>query len=118
MNRTMIGLAVKLCVSLGLHRKSSTSALDLLDAELDKRLFWTCYSLDRDITLTMGRPPSLSDHDIDAPVRTTNVPSRINRSLLTQVSFPWISTKIARRYKIFMRPSQNTKRLPPIHLPP
>ncbi|KAK5265338.1 hypothetical protein LTR96_009240 [Exophiala xenobiotica] len=60
----MIGLAIKLCISLGLHRKSPTRRLGL-PAELDKRLFWTCYYLDRDVTIGSGRPPSISDHDID-----------------------------------------------------
>jgi hypothetical protein len=63
----MIGLAIKLCISLGLHRKSPTRRLGL-PAELDKRLFWTCYYLDRDVTIGSGRPPSISDHDIDVEV--------------------------------------------------
>lgn len=65
----MIGLAVKLCVSLGLHRRPDASSFDL-GRELDKRLFWTCYALDRDINLSTGRPPTICDHDIDCPVRT------------------------------------------------
>ncbi|KAH8884943.1 hypothetical protein GQ53DRAFT_374980 [Thozetella sp. PMI_491] len=60
----MTGLAVKLCISFGLHRRACTSRFGIR-SELDKRLFWTCYILDRDVTFTMGRPPSICDHDID-----------------------------------------------------
>jgi hypothetical protein len=63
----MIGLAIKLSISLGLHRRRRSAILSL-DTELDKRLFWTCYCLDRDINLTMGRPPSIADSDIDNEV--------------------------------------------------
>jgi hypothetical protein len=64
----MIGLAMKLCISSGLHRKSSASS-PTLGYELDKRLFWTCYSFDRETTIGTGRPPSISDRDIDVEVR-------------------------------------------------
>lgn len=84
---TMIGLAVKLCISLGFHRKSCTSDLGL-STELDKRLFWTCYVLDREITLTMGRPPSLSDHDID-----TTLPLEINEDSVSLEDFRQAATQ-------------------------
>ncbi|ETN38617.1 uncharacterized protein HMPREF1541_06654 [Cyphellophora europaea CBS 101466] len=64
---SMIALAVKLCTSLGLHRKTRLSKLSLR-TELDRRLFWSCYRLDRDINLAMGRPLSICDHDIDCPL--------------------------------------------------
>ncbi len=69
----MIGLAIKLCISLGLHRKPSPTQFGLA-AEFDKRLFWSCYVLDRDITIVAGRPPSISDRDIDTPVRIPDTP--------------------------------------------
>ncbi|EMR67751.1 putative c6 transcription protein [Eutypa lata UCREL1] len=33
--------------------------------EMNKRRFWTAYFMDRDISFAIGRPPSMSDHDID-----------------------------------------------------
>lgn len=35
------------------------------DVEMRKRLFWSCYTMDRQISIPLGRPFSISDHDID-----------------------------------------------------
>jgi hypothetical protein len=59
--------ALRIGVSLGLHRRSPVKAVGLA-TELDKRLFWTCYILDRELAVLMGRPVSLSDCDIDIEV--------------------------------------------------
>jgi len=59
---------MKMCIELGLHRRRRSSALSL-KSELNKRLFWACYWHDREIAVAMGRPPSISDHDIDVEVR-------------------------------------------------
>ncbi|KUJ08658.1 uncharacterized protein LY89DRAFT_676572 [Mollisia scopiformis] len=61
---TFTGLAMRMCIELGLHRRRR-SAGPSLKAELNKRLFWSCYWWDREIAIAMGRPPSISDHDID-----------------------------------------------------
>jgi len=37
----------------------------LLEGEMRKRIFWTCYCLDRQISIILGRPFALSDFDID-----------------------------------------------------
>lgn len=58
---------MKMCVELGLHRQHRSNALSL-KAELHKRLFWSCYWHEREIAVAMGRPPSISDHDIDVEV--------------------------------------------------
>jgi hypothetical protein len=58
---------MKLCAGIGIHRKPR-SHRTCLAAELDMRLFWSCYRLDRDTALSTGRPSNISDFDIDAPV--------------------------------------------------
>ena len=62
---TYVGAAMRLCVELGLHRRQRRQ-LPSVEAEMNKRRFWTTYFLDRDISFAIGRPPSLSDHDVDA----------------------------------------------------
>jgi hypothetical protein len=67
-NRTYVGVAMRLCVNIGLHRASPATTAVGVDAELRKRVFWSCYGLDRQIAVLLGRPFSLSDRDIDCPV--------------------------------------------------
>ncbi|KAI1454265.1 fungal-specific transcription factor domain-containing protein [Annulohypoxylon moriforme] len=62
---TYVGAAMRLCIELGLHRRPRRQQPGV-EGEMDKRRFWTAYFLDRDISIAVGRPPSISDHDIDA----------------------------------------------------
>ncbi|KAI0020988.1 fungal-specific transcription factor domain-containing protein [Xylariomycetidae sp. FL0641] len=62
---TFVGAALMLCIELGLHRRPKRPLLTV-EGEMRKRRFWTAYFLDRDISIAVGRPPSISDHDIDA----------------------------------------------------
>jgi CDGSH-type Zn-finger protein len=69
------GAAVNKAFAAGLHRDivhSSRFAKDL--TELDcmrikerQNTFWTLYALDRRLSLTMGRPASINEMDIDIP---------------------------------------------------
>lgn len=44
---TYLGLALRIAISLGLHRKSTNSALSPSLSELHNRVFWTTYSIER-----------------------------------------------------------------------
>jgi hypothetical protein len=61
----MIGLAMRTCIDLGLHRKANTTHLDMFTAQLRRRLFWSVYYLERAISLSLGRPFSIADRHID-----------------------------------------------------
>lgn len=60
-----VGLATRLSIDLGLHRRMK-SRKPSIRHEMDKRIFWSLYYLDREVAIAMGRPLALSDHDIDA----------------------------------------------------
>jgi hypothetical protein len=64
---TYIGLAMRICIDLGLHRRTRKERLDV-ETEMRKRIFWTCYFLDRQVSIVLGRPFSILDHDLDLPV--------------------------------------------------
>ena len=55
----------RIAIDLGLHRQ--TTAMDKLgyDVEMRKRLFWSCYTMDRQVSIPLGRPFAISDQDID-----------------------------------------------------
>ncbi|KAK9417016.1 putative Transcription factor domain-containing protein [Seiridium unicorne] len=61
---TYTGLAMRTCIDLGMHRKTQKSR-SLLEHEMRKRVFWTCYCLDRQVSIILGRPFAISDRDID-----------------------------------------------------
>lgn len=61
----MVGLAVRSAVDLGLHREAHYSKLGLYECQLRRRLFWSIYYLERVVALSLGRPFSLAERDID-----------------------------------------------------
>ncbi|KAJ8109678.1 hypothetical protein OPT61_g7284 [Boeremia exigua] len=60
----VVGQAMRTAIDLGLHRDQPTNS-DLYRSEMRKRVFWGVYSLDRNISITLGRPCAIRDEDID-----------------------------------------------------
>lgn len=89
MYRIYSGLGMRLCIDLGLHRHQS-HLRPSLQSELEKRLFWSCYYLDREVSIALGRPMAISDHDIDVKVRHV---ASVSRFSLTCYSFLLILMK-------------------------
>lgn len=65
----LIGAAIRLAHSIGLHKHGSGFGLNLVEVEQRKRVFWIAYMIDKDICLRSGRPPSQDDDDwnVDLP---------------------------------------------------
>lgn len=63
-----IGVAVRTAVDQGLHRLSTSSSSDMLLAEMQRRVFWSVYALDRNVSISLGRPCSIRDADCDVPL--------------------------------------------------
>jgi hypothetical protein len=61
----MIGLAMRTAIDLGLHRKANESNMDPFTTQMRRRLFWTVYYLERVVSMSLGRPFSISDRHID-----------------------------------------------------
>ncbi|KAI1778463.1 hypothetical protein F4818DRAFT_302099 [Hypoxylon cercidicola] len=66
----MIGLAMRTCVDLGLHLRRSEVGLDPSVVQHRRHLFWTVYSLERNISIALGHPVSISDRQIDVDLPT------------------------------------------------
>jgi hypothetical protein len=60
-----IGLAMRIVIDLGLHRQTAGMEKLGFDVEMRKRLFWSCYTMDRQVSIPLGRPFAISDRDID-----------------------------------------------------
>lgn len=62
------GTMVQLMMAMGLHRKRSTSEnkpTDAISKECQKRVLWCAYTMDKYLSLVLGRPRLLQDEDID-----------------------------------------------------
>ncbi|KAK7937902.1 uncharacterized protein PG986_014770 [Apiospora aurea] len=62
----MIGLAMRTSIDLGLHMRRNEDKLGSRDEiQMRRRLFWSVYALERTIAISMGRPFSIPDRQID-----------------------------------------------------
>lgn len=61
----LVGLAMRTAVEIGMHREHYYRALEPRVANRRRRIFWSTYTLERNIAWSLRRPFSVSDHDID-----------------------------------------------------
>ncbi|TFK39045.1 fungal-specific transcription factor domain-containing protein [Crucibulum laeve] len=61
----LMGLTAKLAQSIGLHRNGSKSKVIPEEVEKRRSLFWELLYLDARLSLSLGRPPSLSINHMD-----------------------------------------------------
>lgn len=69
-------------LALGIHRKRFSQSLggssSLVEVEMRKRVFWAAYTLDKYLSIILGRPRVFRDEDIDQ-----HFPERLNDADLT-----------------------------------
>lgn len=64
-----LGLALRIGLGMDLHREeSSSTGQSLLSQEMARRNFWCTYTLDRSMSIAMGRPLGINDSDITVPL--------------------------------------------------
>ncbi|CUM55642.1 unnamed protein product [Debaryomyces tyrocola] len=66
----VLGLALRVCVDLGLHKEPSiqnSNSIDFFTQDKRRRLFWCTYALDRQICFYLGRPIGIPEESIDTP---------------------------------------------------
>ncbi|KAL4782453.1 hypothetical protein BJX76DRAFT_349359 [Aspergillus varians] len=63
---TYFGLALKMAIQNGMHRKYRGEGLPAAMVEIRNRVFWTAYTIEKRVSILHGRPVSLSDTDVDA----------------------------------------------------
>ncbi|KAH8885921.1 hypothetical protein GQ53DRAFT_876875 [Thozetella sp. PMI_491] len=74
---TVHGHAVRLAIQLGLHSNETLKQCDPLEQEVRVRTWYCCILLDRTLSLTFGRPPTIPDHyiRIRLPIHVLNLGS-------------------------------------------
>ena len=79
---TVVSLAIRMAQSLGLHLDTTTSTLKPIDQEVQKRVWWGCFVIDRLLSMKVGRPPTIHD----GPDITVGLPLAIDDEYLTNNS--------------------------------
>ncbi|KXH45545.1 fungal specific transcription factor domain-containing protein [Colletotrichum salicis] len=94
---SQVRYAVTLCIELGLHRKqSSTSTHNPRDIEIRRRVFWSCYCLDRMTSVVLGRTFAIADRDINVEMPSDHLEfwdlTALNHPSTTS-ELPWSNMK-------------------------
>lgn len=91
------------CVDLGLQRYvGPEKQISQVEIDLRKRVFWTAYTLDRTLCVSLGRPLSLRDEGFDVPM-----PANVEDEELASPGFspftvnPLIITNMSPSIRIF-----------------
>ncbi|KAH8697244.1 putative fungal-specific transcription factor [Talaromyces proteolyticus] len=89
----IIGLAARMCLELGLHRRDAVAKVFSAEADRSQitRLFWSVYSLDRRWSFGTGLPFVIQDEDIDP---TLPEPDDSLPYLKSMVAYGRLSSKI------------------------
>lgn len=59
----LISAAVRVALSIGIHRRGNAFGLSESEVEQRRRIFWIIYLIDKDAALRSGRPPCINDDD-------------------------------------------------------
>lgn len=82
---SQVRYAVSLCIELGLHRERRVASRhqSARDLEIRRRVFWSCYCLDRGTSVLLGRAFAIADRDINVQVCLNHSSFRIRRRNFT-----------------------------------
>ncbi|KAL4249328.1 ABC-transporter-regulating transcription factor-like protein [Abortiporus biennis] len=67
---TVIGVGIRLAQDVGAHRRKVYNTESTVEEELWKRAFWVLVSIDRSMSMTLGRPCAIQDEDFDLELPT------------------------------------------------
>ncbi|KAH8601705.1 fungal-specific transcription factor domain-containing protein [Bisporella sp. PMI_857] len=80
------GTTSQMIMALGLHRKRYTQSFSAstssIEIEIRKRVFWSAYTLDKYLSVILGRPRIFRDEDIDQ-----HLPERLNNNDLSTAGY-------------------------------
>ncbi|KAG6819032.1 hypothetical protein H0H93_016104 [Arthromyces matolae] len=62
---TVVGVAIRLALDIGVHRRKPKGVPHTVEDELWKRLFWVLVCMDRLFSSSTGRPCAIQDEDFD-----------------------------------------------------
>lgn len=85
---TLHGLAVKGAYALGLHSNQASKRFSPLENEVRKRTWFGCVLLDRVLSMTFGRPPTIPEDHVRLPLPASWPPSNRPEFAIPELQMP------------------------------
>ncbi|KAH8807164.1 fungal-specific transcription factor domain-containing protein [Xylogone sp. PMI_703] len=94
----LVGIAVRIAYELGLHREAAyrikneeamdTETMEILrDQEIRRRCFWSILTMDRIVSITLGRPMAIDMAEVDVSLPSVEI-DHLTRPPATEPDFP------------------------------
>ncbi|KAF5007906.1 hypothetical protein FDECE_5821 [Fusarium decemcellulare] len=101
---SLVTTAIHMSITAGFHRASSAKTESRQETNQKAWLFWSLYSVEKGLSLRLGRPSSILDYDITVPLPQHDDP---NISAYTSCFIRWIRLSIvqAKIYKMLYSPA-------------
>jgi Fungal specific transcription factor domain len=114
----VVGHAVRAAQSLGLHRSRNQNSVGEDNLELDSRVWWTAYCLDKIMGFETGRPSAIDDEDCSQQMppsyrqlsQTETDPSHRSDCFHALVNLAKIQSRISKRLFKF-KPTNNSAQI-------
>ncbi|CAI7603037.1 unnamed protein product [Penicillium pancosmium] len=99
---TYFGLALKMAIQNGMHRKCSEVECDGRTIEFRNRLFWSIYTLERRTSIMHGRPVSIARSEIsaDLPIAHPAFISPNYSNLMAFINVVFWTSEVAETFSI------------------
>ncbi|RSL41279.1 hypothetical protein CEP54_015874 [Fusarium duplospermum] len=65
LHASLTSIAARHCLALGYHREERIVHLPPIEAQRARRLFWTIFMFDKNLSLRLGRAPIIQDYNVD-----------------------------------------------------
>jgi hypothetical protein len=61
----LLGCASRMAITLGMHREGATGAFDPVEKQVRRRVWWTLYIFEQNLSMMLGRPSAIDDFEVN-----------------------------------------------------
>ncbi|RTE73794.1 hypothetical protein BHE90_011770 [Fusarium euwallaceae] len=108
LHASLTSIAARHCLALGYHREERIVHLPSIEAQRARRLFWTIFMFDKNLSLRLGRAPIIQDYDVDVKHCVSSQDPRDlpwDHAFAAFIEFSRLQAQI---YQLLYSPSSNT----------
>jgi hypothetical protein len=61
----LLGCASRMAIALGMHREGATGGFDPVEKQVRRRVWWTLYMFEQNLSMMLGRPSAIDDVEVN-----------------------------------------------------